>query len=256
MSLDGLAAEHIAWTCEELHGLNPHYIQTLQSELRGLLRRLGRADLCQCIPAARGTLPREVTVPEVEFWATIAKAGPALELAMLIAHDAALRLGTICALTPDSLDWDAKTISGRTKRQNAFCVPMTTRLQERLSWAAAQCKSRDMTLLGSYRASPKPYRIDAIEVQLRRAKTQARAGPWCFHDIRRTAARRLFDQTHDVRKVQRLLGHMHLRTSLWYLGNLSTELSVAELDMATQMRKPERIQTNGGKESASGGSGE
>jgi integrase len=44
-----------------------------------------------------------------------------------------------------------------------------------------------------------------------------------IHDLRRTAARKLMDRTKDIRLVQQLLGHRHLSSTLYYLGEADPE---------------------------------
>jgi integrase len=40
-----------------------------------------------------------------------------------------------------------------------------------------------------------------------------------FHDLRRTAAVRMYEQPGDLRTVQALLGHRNLQSTLWYLDH-------------------------------------
>ena len=37
------------------------------------------------------------------------------------------------------------------------------------------------------------------------------------HDLRRTAAVELYERTHDIFAVQRMLGHTSIATTAWYL---------------------------------------
>jgi integrase len=39
------------------------------------------------------------------------------------------------------------------------------------------------------------------------------------HDFRRTTAVHLYEQTHDARDVQALLGHRSLGSTIWYLDH-------------------------------------
>jgi integrase len=188
------------------------------------------------VPKAEGAQPRETTVPDLEFEAVLRQASPALSLALLIAQEAGLRLGTIVRLTGENLDFQNRRIHGRTKRMHRFDVPMTTRLYERLLWVVGNMTDPKQNILAQFRENQKPYGIDALEVQLRRARERAKASSWCFHDIRRTTARKLYDATKDIRKVQRFLGHAHLRTTFWYIGNQGIGLEASEIEQALERR--------------------
>lgn len=228
----------MAQIAEQFHGLRPHYKATLQSQLRGLLRRLGRPETSIGIPRAIGVQPREVTVPALELEAVLRAAPPALHLALLLARDAGLRVGTIVKLRCCDCDFERRLILGNTKNNRRFNVPMTQRLYERLLWTVAESRDPENTVLELLRPTRKNYGVDAMEVQLRRAKQTAKVqGNWTFHDLRRTTARDLYTATGDIRKVQRFLSHVHLRTTFWYIGNQAIDLSPHELEAATRQPK-------------------
>jgi len=55
------------------------------------------------------------------------------------------------------------------------------------------------------------------------------------HDLRRTAAVAMLEQTHDIRTVQALLGHTDLKTTLWYLDHDSVKVDRETLE---RMKRP------------------
>lgn len=57
-------------------------------------------------------------------------------------------------------------------------------------------------------------------------------GKWTLHDLRRTAARELYDNTRDLRLVQALLGHANLAQSLWYLSDATHTLTADHLEQS------------------------
>ncbi len=54
--------------------------------------------------------------------------------------------------------------------------------------------------------------------RLKRAQERAGTSGWTWHDLRRTAAHRLYEATGDIRDVRDLLGHHNLGSSLIYLA--------------------------------------
>ncbi len=231
-----LTAGKVAEMCEAFRGLSPHYRATLHSTMRAILRTIGAPPGAAAgVPRCQGTQPRETTVPGEEFEAALRQAQPACQIAMLLARDGALRTGTILSLKPSQLDWQRNEMQGQTKGGRRFTTPMTQRLRDKLTWAVQSCQNSEQTILGATRQNRAPYSIDAIHRQLARAKQRAgiTAG-WTFHDLRRTTARDLYTATHDIRKVQRLLSHVHLRTTLWYIGNAAVPLTGDEIAAAIQ----------------------
>ncbi len=133
---------------------------------------------------------------------------------MLFARDAGIRIGTIVRIKPDNIDTSTWTIRRRTKGGGQVEVPMTMRLREAVNAALALAKPTQTLLeaLGLW-AEEDPYR--SMMRALQKAKKQAECRlPWTFHDLRRTKARELYDRSHDLRKVQALLGHRHMAYTL------------------------------------------
>lgn len=149
----------------------------------------------------------------------------ALQTALMLAYDAAMRIGTLTRLTPADCDFDRSTIGNRTKSGQRQAIPMTPRVRDRLTMLAASLPPT-VPFVSAHRARHKPYSRDAMQVQLNRHKKHIGVTtPWTFHDLRRTAARALYAHTGDIRQVQRLLSHQQLRTTCWYLGNHQTNLT-------------------------------
>jgi integrase len=172
-------------------------------------------------------------VPDVEFEATFRHARPSTQLVMLLAREAGLRHATIRNFTAGNCNFETHEITGRSKAHSSYTVPMSNRLFERLLFVCAGAIDAREPLLCQFNPGRKKPHYNSLTRGVMIAK--ARAGvtrKWGLHDLRRTAARALYERTHDIRKVQRLLGHMSLTQSLWYLGNAAIELSHEEMEAA------------------------
>jgi site-specific recombinase XerD len=84
------------------------------------------------------------------------------------------------------------------------------------------------------------YSYATIGQMLEHAKKRAGVkATWSLHDLRRTLAREVYANTHDIRKVQRLLSHSSPMATLWYLGTAATDLDATDLEAATPAQKRE-----------------
>lgn len=184
------------------------------------------------IPCAQ---PREMTVPEAEFEAMLRTAPPYLALILLLAHEAGLRTMTAARLTKANCCFDERRIIGATKGGAKYDVPMTTRLYERLLWYCAAAEDANEPLTAVYRQPRKLPTEESIRSAMREARKRIGAvATWGIHDVRRTAARKLYLETRDIRKVQAFLGHKMLWTTCWYLGNAVQSLTSADLEASSR----------------------
>ncbi|MGA9070805.1 MAG: tyrosine-type recombinase/integrase [Terracidiphilus sp.] len=175
--------------------------------------------------------PREVTVPDVEFEAVFRHSGPLLQLCLLLAREGGLRHGTIINFCAANCNFETRTITGRSKAYSSYTVPMTKRLHDRLLFVCAGANDALEPLVAQFNRQRKPVHYNSITTSLNRAKKLAGVErPWGFHDLRRTAARALFDRCGEIRKVQRFLGHASPQQSWWYLGNAAIELESEDLE--------------------------
>jgi integrase len=160
-----------------------------------------------------------------------------LQLCLLLAREAGLRHATILNFAAKNCNFETGMVSGRSKAYSSYTIPMTDRLRDRLLFACAAANDQNEPLLCQYNRHRRKPAYKTMSTQL--ATTKKRAGvtaPWAFHDLRRTAARALYQRTGDIRKVQRFLGHASIQQSWWYLGNETIELSAADLQ---SQRTPE-----------------
>lgn len=168
---------------------------------------------------------------ELEFEQVYHVAGGALQLAMLLARDAGLRHAAIWNITLANCNFESKILSGRTKNNASYLVPMTKRLYERLLFVCATAVNSEESLLATFNRRRKKPSYGSVTNWLLEAKKRAGVTRrWGFHDLRRTAARALYERTHDLRKVQRLLSHANMQQSCWYLGASGIDLAPADLE--------------------------
>jgi len=195
------------------------------------------------IPALKPVRPRERIVTTLEFEMVYHVAGPMLQLCLLLAREAGLRHKTILDITAAQCNFQASTVSGRSKAYSTYNVPMTDRLRDRLLWACAGATDQHEPLLCQYNRERKKPHYNSLTTALVRAKRLAGLSKrgqktgwqgWGFHDLRRTAARELYERTKDIRKVQRFLGHASPNQSWWYLGNGAQDLTREDLEQPKQ----------------------
>ena len=209
------------------------YQRAMQWELRLFILRNG------INPATLGAFrkiarqgPREQLVPDDEFELVYAIASNRLRLALLLARDTALRRSAIEQFTSGNVDWDHGEIFGTTKNSARYRVPMTHRLREALASVCALA-GKDEPLIAALSHDRKPVTACTLLWELRKAQQKQNHGEameWSMHDLRRTAARQLYERTRDIRKVQRLLGHANLVSTWWYIGNAGQELTSTDLE--------------------------
>jgi integrase len=212
------------------------YRRTLHSYLRATLRAIGADRQCFAgIPAMKPVRPREVTATLEEFEQVFRVAGPMLQLAMLLAREAGLRHAAIMQFTQCNCNFETKTVSGKTKADSSYTVPMSKRLYERLLFACAGANHAEEPLLAQWNRNRKPPHYNSLTCALSRAKKLAGVPgtKWGFHDLRRTAARALYETTHDIHKVQGFLGHVSPQQSWWYLGNAAAGLTSEDMEGAS-----------------------
>jgi integrase len=150
---------------------------------------------------------------------------------MLLAREAGLRHATILNIRASNCDFERRLVTGRSKAYSSYDVPMTERLYQRLLFACAGAIDGEEPLLCQYNRQRRKPHYNSLTCALSRAKKLAKVdGKWGLHDLRRTGARDLYTRTHDIRKVQRFLGHSSPGQTFWYLGNAGLDLLAEDLE--------------------------
>lgn len=180
----------------------------------------------------REPAPREVTATPDEL-ARLQVTACAWEKCLLaIIAGLGLRRAEAVNLCPANYDRETQTITYRTKGDQTNKLPVTDELRAFFELFGDETANPNTPLLELMRG--KKTTLAVVNEAWRELRVRARVNPNLrMHDLRRTVAHRTYDETHDLRVVQRLLGHADLGTTLKYLrhhdpdklGNLSTLLN-------------------------------
>lgn len=120
-------------------------------------------------------------------------------------------------------------------------IPATPRLKVLLD-AAATSTPPGTSLVSALNGKPLTATGASYQFQRMRAAAPIRQD-LRTHDLRRTMATALYDQTKDLRAVQAFLGHKSLLSTVTYIaphdpGQLKKLLTSAEIPLSMQRRKP------------------
>lgn len=189
------------------------------------------------VPSLTNTRPRNVIASRAEVDAILDAASPSLRLFLLLCSDMALRSGTANAISGSQYVATTGTLRFNSKAQSRQALPVTAEIRaildplDHLSPIPYVWQLR----IAEHRIGPKPtvYCSDLLRTELKKLckslGIQKRIIP---HDLRRTTAVAVYNQTQDLRVVKALLGHTDMKTTLWYLDHDLTPVSVNVLERA------------------------
>lgn len=198
----------------------------LRRMLRWLWEDYGAPKLDNHVPRHTGIRPRNVTVTRAQIDALLQNAEPSVRLWILLCSDLALRSGTAAALTPEAYNPFRRELRFTTKFQAKQTIPVTDEIAELLETC-----DLDSNIPFVWQLRAKEHRpgmpmqgpigeISALRREFRRLRLAAGINKRIIpHDLRRTTAVAMLEQTRDIRDVQSLLGHRHMQTTLWYLDH-------------------------------------
>lgn len=158
-----------------------------------------------------------------------------MRLWLLFCADLAIRSGTAARLAPHQYNPEQRTLSFVTKWGEHLTLPTTAEIDALI----ARCDLTDprpfCIQLRAVRYGPTPTDVDRYSERFRIRFNRLKLAVGIrrrivAHDLRRTAAVRLYQTTRDVRAVQALLGHQALTSTLWYLDHETTPVSRALLE--------------------------
>lgn len=225
--LIGIVARHTRGkAATTVYGLLSRYRRVLRS-----LQLFGaKSDLWACVPFTPKPAPRSATVRADELEALLAHASPAMRLLLLLCSDCALRSGTARRIAPCDILVDEAgrwSIAIRSKRASMAQVPVTERIRALMQ--LAPCGDPAVSYVGALRPTQgggrgwSPGTVAHNFMRLKRAsgvRLDLR-----LHDLRRTAALKIYDDTKDLRVTQALLTHTRLESTLHYLTQHKSHLT-------------------------------
>ncbi len=196
------------------------------------------------MPKPPAVVPRNTTAPVREVEAVLSYVPVWVRLVMLLAWDCGLRIGTAVSVRPrDLTDGNLQT---RTKKGNYTNTPASPRVLA-LAQAAASMGSPDepMVRLLGCKQSTVYLRSQAARKHISRAQAAlGLQGRWTPHDLRRSAAREMYNRTRDLRKAQALLGHRALAQTAWYLQDALHTLAPEDLRQPPGMNRQGAAERN------------
>jgi len=224
---ENASATNVAMACAQWEGLKNSTRIGYHSGLRKVLEIVGAPVASwRGIPHVKAPSAREVVVPNDAFEAVLKLADLPMWFVLLAARECALRSGTIYRLAPEHVVDGCFVV--KTKNGQTITVPITPRIRALVEAALANSAHPDTAFIETLGLKASKFWKSVIARRLLLYRTEANAGKWTLHDLRRTAARQLYTATGDLRIVQSLLGHSNLTASLHYLGAASRPITAAE----------------------------
>jgi integrase len=209
----------------------------LKRTLAWLWEEHGSPNLTRTVPHLTKPRPRDQMATTGQASALIDAAREDLRLFILFCSDLAMRSGTAVKIGPEHYDTQSQTLRFTTKKDARVCLPVTreiatliatctdgsgdpfiTQIRRRLNPARMRQQTNAWVSATRLRTEMKELRLSlGIETRI------------TPHDLRRTTAVRLYKYTHDLRKVQSLLGHRSMQCTIWYLDHELEEVDSADL---------------------------
>lgn len=212
------------------------------SAMRRLLRSVweehGAPKLDGYVPRCSTPRPRSVVATDAEMEAIKSHAPDDLRLFVLLCADLAIRSGTAVKISPAEYDANRKTLRFATKKGARVALPVTEELAELLD----QCdQTNPEPFITQIRKRLRPHCLHVMKGKVVRAsalrkelkelrRSLGMTRKLVPHDLRRTTAVAFYKRTHNLRKVQTLLGHSSLQATIWYLDNDLEEVDIADLE--------------------------
>lgn len=222
---EALRFQHVAAVRARLleRGYAPATVNRVLAALRGVARaawRLGLMPLEECarvreVQRAKGLrLPAGRMLTPEELRALIAACGPRERAAVALLYGAGLRVSEACAVEPEHLDLEARTVRVVGKGNVEALAPLPPGMAGLLlEWLVVRPPGPGPVLVreGGGRLHP-----NSLASALRKASERAGLRPCSPHDLRRTFVSALLDSGADLATVQRLARHEDPRTTSRY----------------------------------------
>jgi integrase len=145
-----------------------------------------------------------------------------LRVFLLLCSDLAMRSGTAARIAPKHYDPERGQVSFSTKFGDRLTLPVTQELRNLFACANGPA---DVPYVVQFNpranSAVKPKHLaNSLSLALRRLRFRLGITKRIIpHDLRRTTAVHVYENTHDLRKVQAVLGHRSLPQTLHYLDH-------------------------------------
>lgn len=206
-------------------------LHNLTLSLRKILREIDHAlhtRLLEAIPRPRKPQPRNVTITADDLDKLLQLATPPMRLFITLMVSIGLRFSEAARLGPQHVNFEAQTIRVETKGGKPRTFPISDELAEALAGFEDIKGSFIETLNG------RPLSIVALRTRWNALKKKAGINQEVTpHDLRRTAAVRVYTLTKDVLAVKAFLGHDDLKSTAHYLTPYEPE---AMKNLRSQLR--------------------
>jgi len=213
-------------------GLAPKTISNYQQALRWLMRWLDVPfSIAAAMPHIMGVRPRGTLVTVEAFNKVLDHVRPHMRLYLLLCSDAAMRSGTAVKITEANYDRERRSLVFTSKANSHVYVPLTARLAAMIE-QAEEYGERDKPLVGRLGGMIGRNAAGHYARALQRAIRDAGVERFTSHDLRRSTARRLYQDTKDVRLVQHMLGHVSMKSTFDYLFPHTSQVNAAQVEKA------------------------
>jgi len=219
----------------------------LRRILRWLWEESGAPKLDRSVPKTPGPRPRNVTTTRDVIDQLTRTLDLPLRLMILLCSDLAIRSGTALQIAPEHYDATSATLHFTTKMGEKLTLPVTEEIQELFGCCNLHDPRPFVTQLAKLNKPGRGQTIrretldqTAIDKRFQKLRATITTKHITFHDLRRTAAVRMYEQTGDLRAVQALLGHRSMNSTIWYLDHDLMPVSRITLELIKRPPAPER----------------
>jgi integrase len=211
---------------------------TLRNLLRWLWEECGAPKLDRHVKTHPAIRPRNVKATRAEIDLLLSQANPTIRLWILLCSDLAIRSGTAVQISPEHYDQERRELTFTSKKDSKVSLPVTEELAAIFDSCNLCCSIPFMTQIRERTrrksgAHPLGRILDTGPLRHEFKMLRQKVGierKLVLHDLRRTAAVRLYRLTRNIRLVQSFLGHAGLPSTIWYLDNDLEPVEVLDLE--------------------------
>ncbi len=175
------------------------------------------SSLLATLPRVPAPNPRTTVITDTDFAKMYMLASPWMRAFLLLCRTMGLRNAEARAIRPADYNPETNRLNFDRKMQGTSNLPVPAELAKLFVWA--QQVAPDTPLLQTM--SGRKICEHMLYDNWTKLRTRAGVSPSItIHDLRRTVAKRAYDDTKDLRIVQQILGHRRLSSTLQYIGSM------------------------------------